>query len=275
MRNLLSDIERPTFDFSAVESRTGLAISNEAQFEIQEAYDGYSLSVFKQIIAEATKKGASFGPQPEGQTDKSEFDILSAKLEKTAAELRVLVDRLADFDTGLLARPYDNRDRSYPSPNRRNIVEENLRCSFPSYMVDEQDFADIYAFRKLLDYFENFRRCNERFNNDYASRYSFETDYSDFEFLVRQIVIRLRDSGYPSTITIPTDTNPDYESPLIAALLEFQQQHNSAFGNVESSTLVLARHYNYRQFAHLVSQIIGQIDRLYAAFDDLRRSIYE
>jgi hypothetical protein len=259
MLDFFADFEKPIFDFEAIESRTGLPLNIEHQDDINRAYEAYALSVLKQILFEATEKGEDFPAQPRGDIDQSDFKALVIKTQKTASELRLLVDRLADFDTGLLARPYDNRDRSiYGSMGRHNI-DEQLGCSDASHTIGAQDFSDYFAFRKSLDYFEKFEKCNERFNNFYDLRYSFEYDYSDFEFLIRQIVVSLRRGGYPITITIPTDSNPHYESPMIAALLEFQKQHNLQYGGVILGSATLEQHFNYRKFAHLVGLILRQI----------------
>lgn len=271
VRDLVKDYEPPLFDFDAVEKRSGVAIKDEARTSIQDAYAGYAFSILKQLIAEAARNGEDFGTQQRLEIDQSEFKALTTKIQKTAKDLRGLVDDLAEFDAGLLARPQDNRDYSYMGSGPRQSIEKMLGCRLPSYTVDQQGFADIFAFRKLLDYLENFEICNEPFNNAYDLRYSNETDYSNFEFLVRQIVIALQRGGYPTTITIPTDTNPHYESPIIGALLEFQRQANLAYASTSISSLDFTQHYNYRQFSHLVRIIIRQLDALEEIFAHLRR----
>ncbi|WP_426034050.1 hypothetical protein [Cypionkella sp. TWP1-2-1b2] len=271
MRDILADIEKPKFNLSKVEARTGISIQEDIATQIQQIYGSYATEVFSSAISKILPSTDNISAQQSDELGQSEFKSLIEKLQRKAAELEEIVDSLAEFDCGLLFRPEDNRDRSIYKSNLASLIDLKFGCSAASYRLTQQEFSDYYSFRKLLDYYRRFENINRPFNSHYAARYSLETGHTDYERFIRHIVVLLMQSGYPATITIPTDTNPDYESPLIAALLELQQQHNSAFATVTKYDLDYTQRFSYRQFAHLLGRIIADIRKIEEVFSEIIR----
>lgn len=225
----------------------------------------FSLLVADEIVrtlGEESKSKSAVPNWPSETVTSQDFSSLVRRLQVKASELTDLIDALVAIDPGLACRPRNNGIDKL-GLGARNSIDKMIGSNAPWHIIEGEDFADYYAFRKALDYFSHFEDCNKLYseNNLLAPRFTKEIDYTSFEFLVRRVVVSLREAGFPMTLTVPTDVNPEYQSPIIAVLLDLQEQFISAVNVLSADTRPRKPRLQYRQLLYLTSGIISDCER--------------
>ena len=261
----------PTIDFERAERRSGHRIEPLVQEEMQGEFERLltgQLAVLLANSSELTKE--TFGVVKHGTLSNQEFKKLVRKLNSRARKFREALDELVAFDAELAFPPHDTRmPGEFPSSLRFQI-DDDIAHLEPVFRPSEEDLLDYLSFRKTLDYFEYFEEKNRRFNNWYHERWTDADDHSLFELLVRRLFFKLRDSGFPTSLTVPTDVAPEYESPCVAVLLVVQDSWNEALGPTIDKGIYPMQQLNYRQMLYLISKILEDFARLQEAFASLR-----
>lgn len=72
-------------------------------------------------------------------------------------------------------------------------------------------------------------------------------------------------------IAIPTETNPDYESPVIALLNEVCEMVGKKFGEEIDTGRVEWRKLSYRQMAYLARENLNDFERI---SDSIARAVW-
>lgn len=115
-------------------------------------------------------------------------------------------------------------------------------------------FFDYYSFRKLLDYYANFSDQNGGFHSLMMNRYDRMPDYSWYETFVRRVVLAFWPTNFPLTVTIPSDTNPNFSSPIILVLEELREQFNQ-LASIQPGFADMYEEWTYRQHVRLVLKL--------------------
>ncbi len=273
VRNLLEEkLQLPVLDFDTIEARSGSKIELTARDKIQGEFDDLLISQLAEIWRSRNETFSSEYAQE--LIANRDFKDLIAKVSKSAAKLRELVDHLVEFDAELAFPPRDTRDADERPSRLRYSIDGELGRSDRVFRASNSDFIEYLCFRRTLDYLENFEDKNRPYNNWYSARWTDETDHNLFELLVRRVVVALRRSGFSMSLTVPTDVAPDYESPSVSVLLEVQEAWNTALAPEIEKGEYLSRTFSYRQMLYLASQILESIESLelaLSAFASQRR----
>lgn len=265
VRDLLKEqLQLPVLDFDTIEARCGSKIEPKAREKIQSEFD--DLLIWQ--LAETWRiPNETFSSEyAQELVTNRDFKDLIAKISKSAAKLRELVDHLVEFDAELAFPPRDTRDEGERPSRLRDLIDGELGSLERVFSANSSDFVEYLSFRRTLDYLEYFEDKNRPFNNWYSARWTDETDHSLFELLVRRVVVALRGSGFPMSKTVPTDVAPDYESPSVSVLLQVQEAWNAALASEIKKGEYSHRTLNYRQMLYLASQILEDIESLEQAF---------
>lgn len=209
-------------------------------------------------------------PKPQTRLDEiseAEFFDKTKRVEVLAKKLAREVDELAEIGSVLVVRPKAKDGLTSAETPLDFYAKTTVRYK----EVTEGDFADYLSFRKGLDYFGHFSQMNFDFQSIMGHRFDTMPDYSWYETFVRRVVLAFWPTDFPMTVTIPTDTNPTYQSPIILVLEELRRQFNEAAQSSETFAAMF-ENWSYRQHARLVIQLRDEFDEkeLFWTFNALR-----
>ncbi len=237
--------ETPQIDWFRVADKTSHKISKYAKKQIDFAFEAELGSRARKYI------GCELSRElPQTEISEAEFLKKSKRIQALAQKLTKEIDELAEVGTRLIVKPTPEDGLTSAETPDQLYSQVTGKCLSPS----SDDFFDYYSFRKLLDYFANFSKQNGDFNSYLSDRYDRMPDYSWYETFVRRVVLALWTTDFPMTVTIPTETNPDYSSPIILVLGELRNQ----FNQIANSTSVFAdmhEDWSYRQHARLALKL--------------------
>lgn len=265
---VLNDIE-PKLDFGAVSRRAGHKLSEIHQELIQNSVTVFFRHWVYWIWAADPMNEGMFGFAGQESLARSKFNQLVNRIEKSAMELSNALDEIGELDRALLMQPHDTNTET--PIQLRGFIDKRTGAGPRVHEVSEDDFMEYLSLRRYLSYYRNFRSQNLPFNNFYSQRYFERLDYRDPDRLVRWIIVDLDNSGFPMGVSVPTDTNPDYESPLVAVLLEVHEQLTDMFAEAVQLELLPWRTYNHRQMCYLAAQIQKDLKEVSEAFASVGR----
>ena len=258
-----AEYDTPKIDWSKIKSKVDCEIPQYALKEIDTAFEaelGYR--VRKAVTYELS------GKLPEDETSEAEFLKGSERIELLAQRLTEELNELAELGTQLLVRPKPNGGLT--SAEEPDISYSKLGVKFAQPSSD--CFFDYYSFRKVLDYYANFSRQNGDFQSIMGCRFDRIPDYSWYETFVRRVVLAFWPTNFPVTVTIPTDTNPYFGSPIILVLEELREQFNQ-LAVLTPGFADMYEVWTYRQHARLVLKLREEFDTsgIFWAQNALRR----
>jgi hypothetical protein len=249
---VLAEIEfqEPQIDWSRIESLCDHEVSAYSRKEIDFAFEAeIGFRVRKAVTRQLS------GPLPEDQTSESEFLKKADKIASLAQKLTTEIDELAEVGSALILRPKRKDGLTSVEEPEEFYAHVTGRTEVPT----SECFVDYYSFRKLLDYYANFSAMNGDFQSVLGDRFGRMRDYSWYETFVRRVVLALWPTNFPMTVTVPTDTNLDYVSPIILVLEELRRQFNEL---AEQLPLLADMHeeWTYRQHARLVLKLRDEFE---------------
>lgn len=185
----------------------------------------------------------------------SAFQMKVARIEQLARKLIDEVNGLAEIGTSLLVRP--KRKVGQTSAEAPSMFHAKVlgRVDDPT----TECFIDYYSFRKVLDYYSRFSELNDDFQSGLSDGFYRAPDYSWYETFVRRVVIAFLPTNFPLTVTIPTDTNPDFSSPIIVILERLRDQINQ-LAHSEPRFTDMYEEWSYRQHARLVLKLRSEFE---------------
>lgn len=245
------DYKVPKIDWGLIELAVGLKIPDYSKSKIDLAFEG---ELGWRVRRKVTSVLSGISPEPE--TSESEFLKKVANIENIARKLSAEIDGLAEIGTILLTRPKPKDGLTSAEVPTRFYARVTGQTLTPT----EDCFFDYLAFRKMLDYFERFTTQNGGFTSVLGNRFARTDDYSWYEQFVRRVVLAFLPTDFPLTVTIPTDTNPEYNSPIILVLEELRAQFNDLALSVVGFS-DLHEEWSYRQHARLVLQLRDEFEK--------------
>ncbi|MEO9516084.1 MAG: hypothetical protein ABJH45_23930 [Paracoccaceae bacterium] len=257
---LREHVEVSEIDFGEVERRAGCALPTNTIENLRSDFEGLAVAQLAEVFPTLSEKSELYFGSPKAEVvPRTHFLKLVKKLETHAANLKVTLDELAEFDVSLVFPPRNTRDESEFIFKLRIFLNQTLAEHTPSFEPNEEDMSDYLTFRRTLDYLEKFTEKNKPFNNHYNIRWQEDTDHGLFENLVRRWVVDLRRAGFPMSLTVPTDVAPEYESPIIAVLLYLQDVWNDLMEPASIGGTYLLPSYSYRNMLYLVKKILESL----------------
>lgn len=239
------DFDPPKIDWSMIEANVDHEIPQYSRKEIDSAFDaelGFR-------VRKALTRGLS-GEMPEDEMPESDFFRKSARIELLAQKLTKEIDDLAEIGTLLLVRPKRKDGLTSAEEPDRFYARIGAKTERPT----SECFFDYYGFRKVLDYYACFSAQNGDFQSVVSDRFGQRPDYSWYEMLVRRVVLAFWPTNFPMTVTIPTDTNPEFSSPIILVLEELRSQLNELALSIPGFA-DMYEEWTYRQHARLVLKL--------------------
>jgi len=101
---------------------------------------------------------------------------------------------------------------------------------------------------------------NGDFRSLMGSRFDRMRDYSWYETFVMRVILALWLTSFPMTVTIPTDTNIGYASPIIQVLEELRRQFNELAEQMPGLA-DMREDWSYRQHARLVLRLSDEFEK--------------
>ncbi|GHA44361.1 hypothetical protein GCM10008927_06450 [Amylibacter ulvae] len=178
---------------------------------------------------------------------------LSRKFEKIsglAAKLEEEINQLAEIGSGLVFRPKTTGWRISVDREEFDLSPFIVRQKLPT----DEDFFDYIGFRKNLDYYKRIGEIHSMFHTYIGRRSQFAHGYNWYETFIRRVFFALFPTGFDLSITIPTDTNIDYESKLIV-LLNILLEHFRIHSKKHECWSDLDVEFSYRQHARLLLKL--------------------
>lgn len=252
-RELLGEIdfEVPKIDWISIESACDHEISGYSREEIDLAFEAeIGFGVRKAITQQLC------GPMPEGETSETEFLRKADKIASLAQKLTQEIDELAEIGSALILRPLRKDGLTSVEEPEEFYAKVTGKTETPT----SDCFADYYSFRKLLDYYAAFSAMNGNFQSLMGDRFDRMPDYSWYETFVRRVVLALWPTNFPMTVTIPTDTNIGYASPIILVLEELRAQFNELADQMPGLS-DMREEWSYRQHARLVLKLRDDFEK--------------
>jgi hypothetical protein len=244
------DFDLPKIDWTMIECQIDHEIPLYARKEIDLAF-GWEIGfrIRKAAI------GSLSGEMPEDEMTESDFLKKSDRIELLAQKLTKEIDELAEIGTRLLVRPKRKDGLTSAEEPDQFYSQISGKTEHPT----SECFFDYYAFRKLLDYYASFSAQHGGFQSIVSHRFGQRLDYSWYETLVRRVILAFWPTNFPMTVTIPTDSNPDFTSPIILVLEDLRDQLNE----LALSMPIFAGMYEewtYRQHARLVLRLRDEFE---------------
>lgn len=241
----------PEIDWLSIESACDHEVSTQSRKEIDIAFETAIGFKLRKAITQKLS-----GPMPEDETSEAEFLRKADKIASLARKLTQEIDELAEIGSALLLRPLRKDGLTSAEEPEEFYAMSTGKTETPT----SDCFADYYSFRKLLDYYADFAVMNGDFQSRLSDRYNRMPDYSWYETFVRRVVLALWPTSLPMTVTIPTDTNIDYASPIILVLEELRRQFNELAEQVPELSDI-REDWSYRQHARLVLKIRDDFEK--------------
>lgn len=239
------DFEVPKIDWFSIEAACDHEISAYSREEIDLEFEAeIGFRVRKAITQELS------GPMPEDETSEAEFLKKADRIASLAQKLTQEIDELAEIGSALILRPMRKDGLTSAEEPEEFYAQVTGKTETPT----SDCFADYYSFRKLLDYYSAFSAMNGDFRSLMGDRFDRMPDYSWYETFVRNVVLALWPTSFPMTVTIPTDTNIGYASPIIQVLQELRRQFNELAEQMPGLA-DMREDWSYRQHARLVLKI--------------------
>ena len=239
------DFEVPKIDWFSIEATCDHDISSYSRKEIDFAFEAeLGFRVRKAITHQLS------GPMPEDETSEAEFLRKADRIASLAQKLTQEIDELAEIGSALILRPLRKDGLTSAEEPEEFYTKVTGKTESPT----SNCFADYYAFRKVLDYYATFAAMNGDFQSLMGDRFDRMPDYSWYETFVRRVVLALWPTNFPMTVTIPTDTNIGYASPIILVLEELRRQFNELADQMPGLT-DMREEWSYRQHARLVLKL--------------------
>lgn len=245
------DFETPKIDWSMIERVVGHEIPQYAVEEIDlnfEAEVGFRIRKFI--------TGKLSGELPEDDTSEADFLKKAARIENLARSLTDEINELAELGTELLVRPKRKDGLTTAEAPNDFYAQVTGKTSEPT----PECFFDYYTFRKQLDYYAHFSSQNGDFQSLRGYRFDRMPDYSWYETFVRRVLLALWPTNFPMTVTIPTDTNPDYSSPIILVLEVLREQFNQ-IALSDPAFADMYEEWTYRQHARRVLSLRDEFEK--------------
>lgn len=245
------DFEVPKIDWSRIESQCDHEVSAYSRSEIDLAFEAeLGFRVRKAITRQLS------GPLPEDETSEAEFRKKADRIASLAQKLTQEIDELAEIGSALILRPLQKDGLTSAEEPGEFYAQVTGKTEPPTH----ECFADYFSFRKVLDYYSAFSAMNGDFQSVMGDRFDRMLDYSWYETFVRRVVLALWPTDFPMTVTIPTDTNVGYASPILQVLEELRRQFNELADQIP----VLAdmrEDWTYRQHARLVLKLRDEFEK--------------
>jgi len=245
-----ADFEVPKIDWPRVISLLDQEISDYSKKEIDFAFEAEIGFRDRKAITRQLS-----GPLPEDETTEAEFLAKAHKIKSLAQKLTKEIDDLAEVGSALLLRPIPKdglTSAETPEEFYRKMTGKTERPT-------PECFFDYYSFRKVLNYYANFSAMNGDFQSVLGDRFDRMPDYSWYETFVRRVVLALWPTNFPMTVTIPTDTNVGYASPIILVLEELRRQFNELAEQMPGLA-DMHEDWSYRQHARLVLKLRDEFE---------------
>ncbi|WP_085855093.1 hypothetical protein [Palleronia marisminoris] len=265
------DGRMPEFlDFDAVSRRTGVTLSTAQEDGVRFSVEVFAKHWVCEIWGRDEANEGEFGHLGETSMPASDFEGLVERIERASQNLSALLSQLSEFDRSLLLAPHGLADAVGDGPDA--AIDRTTGAGLPYFEPALDDFFDYLAFRRYLSYFSAMKERNEPYNNSYSERYVEAEERHSLERLFRHIMAGLERERFPMGVAVPTDANPDCESPIIALLLEVQAQLGRLLNEAISLGLLPWKQYNYRQMCRLASANISDFRQISEEFERYRRS---
>jgi hypothetical protein len=257
------DFEVPNIDWSRIESLVGNEIPPYTKKEIDFEFEAeLGFRVRKAITSTLS------GELPEDEMSESDFLRKVERIENLARSLASEINELAELGTQLVVRPKPKDGLTSAE------VPEEFYAQVTGKIFDTTDecFFDYYSFRKQLDYYSHFSDQNGGFQSRRGYRFDRRPDYSWYETFVRRVVLAFWPTNFPMTVTIPTDTNPDFSSPIILILGELREQFNQ-LALTTPGFADMYEEWTYRQHARRVLSLRDEFEKseIFWALTTLRK----
>ncbi len=258
-----SGFETPTIDWSKIESMFDHDIPRYAVKEIDFAFEAeLGFRVRKAVTNELN------GETPEYEVSEAEFLKKAERIETLARSLTQEINELAELGTQLVVRPMPKDGLTSAE------VQEDFYAQITGEVFEptHKCFFDYYSFRKLLDYYAHFSSQNGEFRSRKGYRFDRRPDYSWYETFIRRVVLAFWPTNFPMTVTIPTDTNPDFSSPIILVLEGLREQFNQLALSVPGFA-DMYEEWTYRQHARRVLSLRDEFEKseIFWALNSLRK----
>jgi hypothetical protein len=245
------DFEVPKIDWSCIEKECDQQVSVYSRQEIDFAFGvEIGFRVRKAVTHQLS------GPMPEDETSEAEFLRKADKIASLAQKLTQEIDELAEIGSALILRPLRKDGLTSAEKPEEFYAHVTGKTERPT----SDCFADYYSFRKVLDYYAAFSAMNGDFQSLMGDRYDRMPDYSWYETFVRRVVLALWPTNFPMTVTIPTDTNVGYVSPIILVLEELRRQFNELAEQMPGLA-DMREDWTYRQHARLVLKLRDEFEK--------------
>jgi hypothetical protein len=252
-RDVLSEIdfEVPKIDWSRIEGLVGDEIPQYTKKEIDFVFE----TEMGCRVQEAITSQLS-GEHPEDEMSESDFMRKVERIENLARSLASEINELAELGTQLVVRPKPKDGLTSAD------VPEEFYAQVTGKVLDPTDecFFDYYSFRKQLDYYSHFSDQNSGFQSMRGYRFDRVPDYSWYQTFIRRVVLAFWPTNFPMTVTIPTDTNPDFSSPFLLVLGELREQFNQLALNMPGLA-DMYEEWTYRQHARLVLSLRDEFEK--------------
>lgn len=256
-------------DYDKIGARCGVKLKEPHREAISEALAFFGNAWIARAMAEDEAYDGRIEPLHRVPMAESEFSRVVKRIESLSVDLENALDSLGFMDSYLLLRPHGQKDDE--SDRLSDVIDRAVGSAPMSFQPTEDDFLEYLSFRRQLGYYRKFSECNERFNNWYSHRYERYEDRTDQERFVRWVLAGLHRTDFPMGIAIPTETNPDYESPVIALLNEVCEMVGKKFGEEIDTGRVEWRKLSYRQMAYLARENLNDFERI---SDSIARAVW-
>lgn len=245
------DFEMPKIDWSRIESQCDHEVSAYSKDEIDFAFGAeIGFRVRKAFTLQLS------GPLPDDETSEAEFLKKADRIASLARTLMQEIDELAEIGSALILRPLRKDGLTSAETPEEFYAQVTGKTKPPT----PHCFADYLSFRKVLDYYSEFSAMNGDFRSVLSDRFDRMQDYSWYETFVRRVVLALWPTDFPMTVTIPTDTNVGYASPIIQVLEELRRQFNELADQMPGFA-DMREDWTYRQHARLVLKLRDEFEK--------------
>lgn len=255
--------EPPTIDWSKIESMIDDEIPRYAAKEIDFAFKAeLGFRVRKAVTSELS------GDLPEDEISEADFLKKAERIQTLARSLTAEINELAELGTQLVVRPMPKDGLTSAEVPEDFYAHVTGKITEPT----PECFFDYYSFRKILDYYAHFSSQNGDFQSRRGYRFDRMPDYSWYETFVRRVVLAFWPTNFPMTVTIPTDTNPDFSSPIILVLEGLREQFNQLALTMPGFADMYEQ-WTYRQHARRVLSLRDEFERseIFWALNSLRK----
>lgn len=244
------DFEEPKVDWTRIESICDHEIEDYSRDEINFAFEAEIGFRVRKAVTNTLS-----GPLPQEEMSEAEFLKKAQKIASLAKKLTKEIDQLAEVGSALILRPQRKDGLTSAETPKKFYAQVTGKTEEPT----PECFADYYSFRKLLDYYANFSAMNGDFQSVLGDRFGRMPDYSWYETFVRRVVLAFWPTNFPMTVTIPTDTNVGYASPIILVLEELRRQFNELSKQMPGLAN-MHEEWTYRQHARLVLKLRDEFE---------------